>query len=85
MLGDIVKSLFRKKQIDPDELGESQLRRCLTLVDLILLGLGKTLGAGVYVVTGQVAKHKAGPAMIVSFLVAAVVATLSGTYNIASS
>ncbi|XP_072035577.1 cationic amino acid transporter 2-like [Amphiura filiformis] len=77
MIGEIVRPLFRKKQIDPDELGESQLRRCLTLVDLILLGLGKTLGAGVYVVTGQVAKHKAGPAMILSFLVAAVVATLS--------
>ena len=77
-LGDILRPLFRKKQIDPDELGTTQLRRCLKLVDLILLGLGKTLGAGVYVVTGQVAKHKAGPAMIVSFLIAAVVGTLSG-------
>ena len=81
VLKKIIGPLFRKKQIPPDELGSTQLRRCLSLLDLILLGIGKTLGAGVYVVTGQVAKHKAGPAMIISFLIAAVVATLSGQYD----
>ncbi len=74
----IFRPLLRKKHLDEDAMKSSHLQRCLTLFDLVLLGVGNTLGAGVYVVTGEVAKYKAGPAMMLSFLMAAVVAALSG-------
>ena len=40
---------FRKKQIDQDSIGETKLARCLNTLDLTALGIGSTLGAGIYV------------------------------------
>jgi hypothetical protein len=40
---------FRKKQIDNNNLGETKLARCLNTLDLTALGIGSTLGAGIYV------------------------------------
>lgn len=42
------------------------------------LGAGSTLGVGVYVIIAQVAKEEAGPAIVISVLVAGVTALLSG-------
>eukprot|EP00164_Ancoracysta_twista_P003715 GFYU01004984.1.p1 GENE.GFYU01004984.1~~GFYU01004984.1.p1 ORF type:complete len:552 (-),score=121.45 GFYU01004984.1:143-1798(-) len=47
------------------------LDRILTKKDLIFLGVGATIGAGIFVLTGVVAKNVAGPAVIVSFGIAA--------------
>ncbi|XP_068083130.1 cationic amino acid transporter 2 isoform X2 [Anabrus simplex] len=78
MIAKWAKVLSRQKTVG-DNIGEdSGLSRCLTLMDLTLLGVGSTLGLGVYVLAGSVAKNEAGPAVTISFLVAAVASAFAG-------
>ena len=75
---NFIKSLGRKKKISDDGDEDNKLNRVLTLVDLIGLGVGSTLGVGVYVLAGSVAKNLAGPAVVISFVVAAVASAFAG-------
>ncbi|EDO34820.1 predicted protein, partial [Nematostella vectensis] len=69
--------LTRIKPINNDT-SDSPLKRCLNVFDLTSLGVGATVGAGLYVVTGQIARDVAGPAVVLSFFIAAVAAFLAG-------
>ena len=46
------------------------LKRCLSVWDLTALGIGAIIGAGVFVLTGSAAADKAGPAIMLSFVLA---------------
>src|SRR2546429_5573172 len=57
---------------------ERRLRRTLGPVQLTLLGIGVIIGTGIFVLTGEAAGTVAGPAIAISFAVAAVVCLLAG-------
>ncbi|KFO73532.1 Cationic amino acid transporter 4, partial [Cuculus canorus] len=61
--------LNRVKTLE-DDMMETSFNRCLSTIDLTLLGIGGMVGSGLYVLTGTVAKEIAGPAVIVSFIIA---------------
>jgi APA family basic amino acid/polyamine antiporter len=72
------EGLFTKKPIEAlmaqaKEQGEHSLRRGLGPVSLTLLGIGGVIGAGIFVLTGQQAAVNAGPAIVLSFILAGVV------------
>jgi APA family basic amino acid/polyamine antiporter len=75
-------SLFVTKSIDAlkAEAGAENegMRRVLGRADLVLLGVGAVIGAGIFVLTGQAAAANAGPAIVLSMLLAGVVSALAG-------
>lgn len=62
-------SIFRTKPLETIN-SEGQLNRCLTAADVTLMGVGAIIGAGIFVLTGVVAANTAGPAVILSYVVA---------------
>uniref|UniRef100_A0A4W2CGJ1 Cationic amino acid transporter C-terminal domain-containing protein n=1 Tax=Bos indicus x Bos taurus TaxID=30522 RepID=A0A4W2CGJ1_BOBOX len=61
-----------------DTIKESDgLKIHLSAIELVFLGVGRNLGAGLYIVVGAVAKYVAGPAIVICFLVAGLSSLLS--------
>src|SRR5438094_671773 len=58
--------------------GENRLRRVLGPVSLTALGVGAIIGAGIFVLTGLAAHDKAGPGLILSFVVAGIGCAFAG-------
>ncbi|XP_027349024.1 cationic amino acid transporter 4, vacuolar-like isoform X5 [Abrus precatorius] len=71
-------SLIRRKRVDSVHVRrDAQLARKLSFVDLVGIGVGSTIGAGVYILIGTVAREQAGPALVISLLIAGIAAGLS--------
>jgi amino acid transporter len=67
------KQLFATKSLEilqAEVKGENRLRRVLGPISLTALGVGAIIGAGIFVMTGRVAAQDAGPAVVLSFVVA---------------
>ena len=60
------------------EQGEHTLKRSLSALNLITLGIGAVIGAGIFTLTGQAAALHAGPAVALSFVVAGITCALAG-------
>ena len=76
-------NLLAKKPLETimsevQETGEHSLRRALGPLNLVTLGIGAIIGAGIFVITGQAAAQFAGPAIIISFVMAGTACALAG-------
>jgi APA family basic amino acid/polyamine antiporter len=60
------------------ESGEGTLKRTLGPVNLVALGIGAIIGAGLFSITGSAAANNAGPAITISFIIAAVGCAFAG-------
>lgn len=78
MTSRLWKALARRRVEENEQVKDEQLARVLGLFDLTALGVGATLGLGVYVLAGSVAKDTAGPAVCISFLIAAIASAFAG-------
>ena len=58
--------------------GEATLKRVLTARHLVALGIGAVIGAGIFVLTGHAAANHAGPAVVLSFVIAGIACGLAG-------
>jgi APA family basic amino acid/polyamine antiporter len=70
-----VKSV--EESIRDTEEPDHQLKKNLSALDLTVFGVGVIIGTGIFVLTGEVAKTAAGPAVAISFVIAGVVCALA--------
>ncbi|ESN94974.1 hypothetical protein HELRODRAFT_193681 [Helobdella robusta] len=73
----LAAALLRRKAINFEGSGEHGLARVLNTFDLTTLGIGCTIGSGIYVITGQVALM-AGPAVLLSYVIAGFASIFAG-------
>ena len=70
-----MSTLLLKKSLDvlhaeSLDAGEHSLKRVLGPINLVALGIGAIIGAGIFVLTGSTAARNSGPAVILSFILA---------------
>src|SRR3954452_14340059 len=75
-------SLFSTKPIsriiaEAEESGEHTFKKALSALDLTMLGIGAIIGTGIFVLTGQAAGKHAGPAVIISMIIAGIVSAFA--------
>lgn len=74
-------SILRTKSIEQSladaEEPEFKLKRTLGALDLVVFGVGVVIGAGIFTLTGRAAHEVAGPAIVLSFVVAAICCALA--------
>jgi APA family basic amino acid/polyamine antiporter len=63
---------------EASEGGEHTLKRALGRLNLVSLGIGAIIGAGIFVITGQAAAQFAGPAIVISFVLAGIACAFAG-------
>jgi basic amino acid/polyamine antiporter, APA family len=73
-------SLFTKKSVAELRLeaGKGTLRRSLGRLNLTALGVGSIIGTGIFVLTGTAASQNAGPALVISMVIAAIACAFAG-------
>src|SRR5271165_6751450 len=76
-------NLLKTKPLDvlmrqASETGEHSLKRALGPINLVTLGIGAIIGAGIFVLTGQAAAQYAGPAIMLSYVVAGLGCAFAG-------
>jgi APA family basic amino acid/polyamine antiporter len=76
-----LKNLFLRKSVDKlisDAESKGSLRKVLGPLNLVMIGIGGIIGAGIFVLTGQAAAQYAGPAIVISFIISAIGCAFAG-------
>jgi len=78
-----MSNLLKCKPLDmlmaeASETGEHSLKRALGPINLVTLGIGAIIGAGIFVLTGSAAAKYAGPAIVLSFVLAGIACVFAG-------
>jgi basic amino acid/polyamine antiporter, APA family len=73
MDSNLLKTKSVEQLVGDAESGTKALRRTLTAMDLTLLGIGAIIGTGIFVLTGTAAANQAGPAIVMSYVMAGLV------------
>lgn len=73
----IFQRIFQKEDLERYLQKDSHFERTLSAVDLIALGIGAVIGTGIFILPGTVAATKAGPGIILSFVLAAIVCAVA--------
>src|SRR6266436_2150886 len=63
---------------EASEVGEHSLKRVLGPLNLVTLGIGAIIGTGIFVLTGEAAAQYAGPAIVLSMILAGFASALAG-------
>jgi len=74
-------NLFARKDINAlqaEVVSDQSLKRALGPINLVALGIGAIIGAGIFVLTGQAAANYAGPGIVYSFILAGTACALAG-------
>lgn len=69
----LISRIFRREKVDRYLETDKQFVKTMSAVDLISLGIGAVIGTGIFILPGTVAATKAGPGIILSFVIAAIV------------
>jgi APA family basic amino acid/polyamine antiporter len=72
------EKLLRTKSYQINEIEGHEFKRILSSTNLITLGIGAIIGAGIFVLTGQAAAQYAGPAIIFSFIISGIACAFAG-------
>jgi APA family basic amino acid/polyamine antiporter len=70
MDSNLLKTKSIEQLVGDAEHGSKALKRTLTATDLTLLGIGAIIGTGIFVLTGTAAANQAGPAIVLSYVIA---------------
>lgn len=73
-----MKNFFKKVPVNTFLKADSRLTRHLNARDLVALGIGAVIGTGIFILPGHEAAQHAGPAVAISFLLAAIVSGMVG-------
>ncbi|HET7351048.1 MAG TPA: amino acid permease [Marmoricola sp.] len=74
---DVMRTKSIEQSIAETDEPEHRLKKDLGVLDLLIFGVGVIVGAGIFVVTGTVAKTNAGPAITISFAIAGLACALA--------
>ncbi|WP_143790533.1 amino acid permease, partial [Oenococcus oeni] len=74
----LLKLAFRRSSIKQFTEADAHLKKVLDTKDLVALGIGTVIGTGIFILPGTEAATHAGPAVAISFLLAAIISGISG-------
>src|SRR3954466_1632086 len=77
-MGYFSKKPLSSLMAESAEIGEHQMKRTLGPWNLVMLGIGAIIGAGLFVRTAAAAANNAGPAVTIGFIIAGIGCALAG-------